>query len=225
MFPRRGSCQLSISYHFTVFSVVGQQCVKLTELCHRLARMMIFFYFRYWCLFTSQNGGGKACSLPPTNPSDTTYGYVTHSNLCQDCVILIIFIFSFGADGHIWSCLHPGASELCGLQQHNRNISEIIVLLVAETNDNFTAGTKIICQARGVPLPNITWTKSNGEPIGTVPGLRQVSYWFYSNYWQFPVTRWCLFFLAYIREPLPLQNSCRMNFPFTLETVNISPWW
>ena len=38
-----------------------------------------------------------------------------------------------------------------------------------------TTGTKIICQARGVPLPNITWTKSNGEPIGTVPGLRQVS--------------------------------------------------
>merc|ERR1719461_1247510 len=37
-----------------------------------------------------------------------------------------------------------------------------------------TTGTKIICQARGVPLPNITWTKSNGEPIGTVPGLRQV---------------------------------------------------
>ena len=35
-------------------------------------------------------------------------------------------------------------------------------------------GTKIICQARGVPLPNITWTKSNGDPIGTVPGLRQV---------------------------------------------------
>ena len=120
MFPRRGSCQLSISYHFTVFSVVGQQCVKLTELCHRLTRVIIFFYFRYWCLFTSQNGGGKACSLPPTNPSDTTYGYVTHSNLCQDCVILINFIFSFGADGHIWSCLHPGASELCGLQQHNR---------------------------------------------------------------------------------------------------------
>ena len=39
-----------------------------------------------------------------------------------------------------------------------------------------TTGTKIICQARGVPLPNITWTKSNGEPIGTVPGLRQVSF-------------------------------------------------
>ena len=39
----------------------------------------------------------------------------------------------------------------------------------------FSAGTKIICQARGVPLPNITWTKSNGEPIGTVPGLRQVN--------------------------------------------------
>ena len=38
-----------------------------------------------------------------------------------------------------------------------------------------TTGTKIICQARGVPLPNITWTKANGEPIGTVPGLRQVS--------------------------------------------------
>ena len=37
-----------------------------------------------------------------------------------------------------------------------------------------TTGTKIICQARGVPLPNITWTKANGEPIGTVPGLRQV---------------------------------------------------
>jgi len=37
-----------------------------------------------------------------------------------------------------------------------------------------TTGTKIICQSRGVPLPNITWTKSNGEPIGTVPGLRQV---------------------------------------------------
>ena len=54
------------------------------------------------------------------------------------------------------------------------NISEIIVLLVAETDDNFTAGTKIICQARGVPLPNITWTKTNGEPIATVPGLRQV---------------------------------------------------
>ena len=120
MFPGRGSCQLSISYHFTVFSVVGQQCVKLTELCHRLTRMIIFFHFRYWCLFTSQNGGGKACSLPPTNPSDTTYGYVSHSNLCQGCVILIIFIFSFGADRHIWSCLHPGASELCGLQQHNR---------------------------------------------------------------------------------------------------------
>ena len=39
-----------------------------------------------------------------------------------------------------------------------------------------TTGTKIICQARGVPLPTITWTKSSGEPIGTVPGLRQVSY-------------------------------------------------
>ena len=37
-----------------------------------------------------------------------------------------------------------------------------------------TTGTKIICQARGVPLPNITWTKADGEPIGTVPGLRQV---------------------------------------------------
>ena len=37
-----------------------------------------------------------------------------------------------------------------------------------------TTGTKIICQARGVPLPNITWTKTNGEPIATVPGLRQV---------------------------------------------------
>ena len=37
------------------------------------------------------------------------------------------------------------------------------------------SGTKIICQARGVPLPNITWTKSNGEKIETVPGLRQVN--------------------------------------------------
>ena len=41
-----------------------------------------------------------------------------------------------------------------------------------------TTGTKIICQARGVPLPNITWTKSNGEPIGTVPGLRQVGFYY-----------------------------------------------
>ena len=37
-----------------------------------------------------------------------------------------------------------------------------------------TAGTEIICQARGVPLPNITWTRANGERIGTIPGLRQV---------------------------------------------------
>ena len=36
------------------------------------------------------------------------------------------------------------------------------------------AGTEIICQARGVPLPNITWTRANGERIGTIPGLRQV---------------------------------------------------
>jgi len=37
-----------------------------------------------------------------------------------------------------------------------------------------TTGTEIICQARGVPLPNITWTRANGERIGTIPGLRQV---------------------------------------------------
>ena len=176
MFPRRGSCQLSISYHFTVFSVVGQQCVKLTELCHRLARMMIFFYFRYWCLFTSQNGGGKACSLPPTNPSDTTYGYVSHSNLCQDCVILIIFISVLGQTDTSGPVFIQEPPNYVDFSNTTGNISEIIVLLVAETDDNFTAGTKIICQARGVPLPNITWTKSNGEPIGTVPGLRQVSY-------------------------------------------------
>ena len=38
----------------------------------------------------------------------------------------------------------------------------------------FLPGTEIICQARGVPLPTITWTRSNGEKIGTIPGLRQV---------------------------------------------------
>ena len=165
MFPGGGSCQLSISYHFTVFSVVGQQCVKLTELCHRLARMMIFFYFRYWCLFTSQNGGGKACSLPPTNPSDTTYGYVSHYNLCQDCVILIIFIFSFGADGHIWSCLHPGASELCGLQQHNRQYiwhNNIILskLTITSLQEPRSSARPAECRCPTSPGPSLTENQS-----------------------------------------------------------------
>lgn len=36
-------------------------------------------------------------------------------------------------------------------------------------------GTEIICQARGSPFPSISWTKSDGTPIGTIPGLRQVN--------------------------------------------------
>ncbi|XP_023322374.1 Down syndrome cell adhesion molecule-like protein Dscam2 [Eurytemora carolleeae] len=37
-----------------------------------------------------------------------------------------------------------------------------------------STGTEIICQARGSPFPSISWTKSDGTPIGTIPGLRQV---------------------------------------------------
>jgi hypothetical protein len=36
-------------------------------------------------------------------------------------------------------------------------------------------GTEIICQSRGSPFPNISWTKADGTPIATIPGLRQVS--------------------------------------------------
>ena len=38
----------------------------------------------------------------------------------------------------------------------------------------FGAGTEIICQSRGSPFPNISWTKADGTPIATIPGLRQV---------------------------------------------------
>ena len=49
-------------------------------------------------------------------------------------------------------------------------------MLISSNNivNSAIAGTEIICQARGVPLPNITWTRANGETIGTIPGLRQV---------------------------------------------------
>lgn len=38
-----------------------------------------------------------------------------------------------------------------------------------------TTGTEIVCQARGTPMPVITWTKTDGSVVKDVPGLRQVS--------------------------------------------------
>ncbi len=38
----------------------------------------------------------------------------------------------------------------------------------------FFTGTEIVCQARGSPFPKIVWTKTDGTPVNTIPGLRQV---------------------------------------------------
>ena len=37
-----------------------------------------------------------------------------------------------------------------------------------------TTGTEIVCQARGTPMPRITWLKPDGTVVKDVPGLRQV---------------------------------------------------
>ena len=48
-----------------------------------------------------------------------------------------------------------------------------------------TTGAEIICQSRGTPLPQITWVKTDGSVVQDVPGLRQVSDFFFFLNWEF----------------------------------------
>lgn len=114
--------------------------------------VLIFCHFRPCRLSLPQHGGGIAQSCPPTKHPRPTVRFVNSE------------IFKFIKN------------NICFLVFCQTDTSGPVFIQEPPNYVDFsnTTGTKIICQARGVPLPNITWTKSNGEPIGTVPGLRQV---------------------------------------------------
>ena len=130
----------------------------MSDVCNYLIQrnevfVLIFCLSRPRCLSRPQHGGGIAQSRPPTRHPRTAVRFVEYFNNSRENNVLFFFSVFCQTDtsGPVFIQEPPNYVDFSN-----------------------TTGTKIICQARGVPLPNITWTKSNGEPIGTVPGLRQV---------------------------------------------------